>query len=282
MDKYLIKNKRERSTEDKESEDKVETKRIKTSSSEDKLQKDREKTVNKSSDVTTVDRLEESLDESWREYLKDEFTKPYFKDLKKFLKEEYIKHGESNIFPPKEEIFNAFNHCKFDDVKVVILGQDPYQTPGFAHGLAFSVKPGVTIPKSLRNIYKELEKDIDGFKAPKYGTLTKWADQGVLLLNTVLTVRKGEANSHQKKGWEQFTDAVIDLLNKKKKGLVFFLWGKPAQTKGSKIDRKKHYVLESAHPSPLSASKGFFGCRHFSKCNEYLEDHKMPPIDWQV
>jgi len=232
--------------------------------------------------ITSMDELEMALDPSWRKLLKGEFEKPYFKKLKKYLATEITAHGENGIFPPKQDIFNAFNHCTLDKVKVVILGQDPYQTPGFAHGLAFSVKPGVVVPKSLINIYKELESDIKGFKRPNHGTLTKWADQGVLLLNTVLTVRKSIANSHQKQGWEQFTEAAFNLLNKEKKGIVFILWGKPAQAKGKQIDKKKHLVLESAHPSPLSATRGFFGCKHFSKCNAYLKKNGEDEIDWQV
>lgn len=232
--------------------------------------------------IESFDELELALDASWRKLLHSEFQKPYFAKLKTFLKKEVKAHGEQNIFPPKQDIFNAFNHCTLDKVKVVILGQDPYQTAGFAHGLAFSVKPGVTVPKSLINMYKELESDISGFKRPTHGTLTKWADQGVLMLNTVLTVRNGVANSHQKQGWEQFTEAAIKLLNQNKSGVVYILWGKPAQTKAKLIDQKKNLVLESAHPSPLSASRGFFGCKHFSKCNKYLKEKGQAEIDWQV
>lgn len=251
---------------------------------EDEKESDEESSsVNLSSEqITSMDNFEMELDISWRILLNDEFEKLYFKKLKRFLATEIAIHGENDILPPKQEIFNAFNHCTPDKVNVVIMGQDPYQVPGLAHGFAFSVKPGVVVPSLLINIYKELGSDIKGFERPNHGTLTKWADQGVLLLNTVLTVRKNVANSHQQKGWEQFTDATINLLNKEKSGLVFIMWGKFVEAKAKLIDKEKHLVLESTHPSPFSAYKGFFGCKHFSKCNEYLKRNGQDEIDWQV
>lgn len=186
------------------------------------------------------------------------------------------------VFPPQKDIFNAFAYTPFDRLKVVIIGQDPYQTPGFAMGLAFSVNVGVEIPRSLQNIYKELTTDIPGFQAPDHGNLVPWARQGVLLLNSVLTVDSGESNSHQHQGWEEFTDGVIRAINDRCDHVVFMLWGKPAQLKGAKIDPFKHCILKTAHPSPLSASRGFFGCHHFSAANKYLVSHGKKPIDWQL
>lgn len=212
----------------------------------------------------------------WQEILRSEIEKPYFTDLMDFVKKEY---EEKAIYPPKEDVFNAFNHTPFEKVKVVILGQDPYHGPGQAHGLSFSVKPGVKHPPSLRNMLKELKEDL-GCEIPKDGTLTKWADQGVLLLNTVLTVREGEANSHKGKGWETFTDAVIRKLSEREKPIVFVLWGKPAQKKKQLIDTDRHAVIESAHPSPLSAKRGFFGSRPYSAINEKLMEFGEKPIDF--
>lgn len=186
------------------------------------------------------------------------------------------------VFPPQKDIFNAFAYTPFDKLKVVILGQDPYQTPGFAMGLSFSVNVGIEIPRSLQNIYKELSTDIPGFQVPDHGNLIPWARQGVLLLNSVLTVDSGESNSHQHQGWEEFTDGVIRAINDSCENIVFLLWGKPAQQKGAQIDLFKHCVLKSAHPSPLSASRGFFGCHHFSAANKYLIAHHKKPIDWQL
>lgn len=218
------------------------------------------------------------LEPSWKEILATEFDKPYFWKLVDFIKEEK-KEGKI-LYPPGPLIFNAFTLTPFDKVKVVILGQDPYHNPGEAEGLSFSVPKGVRIPPSLLNIYKEMQADI-GTTIPSHGHLGKWAAQGVLLLNAILTVRKGEAASHQRNGWEQFTDAVISALNHHKQHLVFMLWGKYAKNKGAKIDTQKHLVLEAAHPSPL-AGNAFFGCRHFSKTNTYLSQHHNTNIDWQI
>lgn len=201
------------------------------------------------------------------------------KSLKAFLKDEYDQ-GKV-IYPKKSEYFAAFDHTPFDDVKVVILGQDPYHGPGQAHGLCFSVRPGVKPPPSLVNIYKEIKADL-GIENSGHGYLSSWADQGVLLLNSVMTVEKGQAASHRNKGWETFTDQVIDRLNQRDKPMVFILWGSYAQKKGSFIDRKKHLVLEGPHPSPLSAHRGFFGCKHFSKSNEFLISTGQSPIDWEL
>jgi len=216
------------------------------------------------------------IEPSWKERMAEEFGKPYFQKLSAFVREEYQKY---KIYPPGGKIFNAFDSCPFDQVKVVILGQDPYHGPNQANGLAFSVSNGVPIPPSLKNIYKELKADL-GVEPPGHGNLERWAHQGVLLLNATLTVRRGAAGSHQGKGWELFTDAVLRILSERQQGLVFILWGAYAKRKGALIDRSKHYVIESAHPSPLSATSGFFGSRPFSKANAYLESKGKKPIDW--
>lgn len=216
------------------------------------------------------------IEQSWHEVLADEFEKEYFVQLTEFVREEY---GKGQCFPPGRLIFNAFNLCPFDKVKVVIIGQDPYHSPGQAHGLCFSVNDGVRFPPSLQNIFKEIESDI-GKPIPQSGNLTRWAQQGVLMLNATLTVRAHQAGSHQGHGWEQFTDRVIELLSERREHLVFILWGAYAQRKGAVIDREKHLVLASAHPSPLSAYNGFFGNRHFSRTNEYLTAHGIEPIVW--
>ena len=221
--------------------------------------------------------MDVKIEKTWKTKLKEEFEKDYFIKLSEFVKEEYRCN---TIFPPGALIFNAFNLCPFDKVRTVIIGQDPYHGPGQAHGLCFSVRDNVSFPPSLLNIFKEIESDI-GIKRPKSGNLERWAAQGVLLLNATLTVRAHQAGSHQKKGWEQFTDSVISILNKEKKNLVFFLWGAYAQKKGESIDRTRHLVLESVHPSPLSASRGFFGNRHFSRCNNYLKEHGIDPVNWE-
>jgi uracil-DNA glycosylase len=220
--------------------------------------------------------MEVKIETSWKSKLTDEFNKEYFIRLTDFIKNEY-QHG--TIYPPGSLIFNSFNLCPFDNVRAVILGQDPYHGPGQAHGLCFSVRDGIAFPPSLINIFKEIESDLK-IPWPKSGDLTRWAKQGVLLLNATLTVRAHLAGSHQKKGWEEFTDHIVKLLNEEKENLVFFLWGAYAQKKGESIDRSKHLVLESVHPSPLSASRGFFGNRHFSTCNDYLIRHGMQQIDW--
>mgnify|MGYP003576608537 CR=1 FL=1 len=220
-----------------------------------------------------------TLEKSWKAVLEQEFSKPYMNELRAFLKDEQTHY---QVFPPNKLIFNAFEHTPFDQVKVVILGQDPYHNIGQAHGLSFSVQPGVAIPPSLRNMYIELSTDIDGFKAPHHGTLTKWADQGILLLNAVLTVRAHTAASHQKRGWEIFTDTVIKELSRKRENIVFILWGNYAKQKTKLIDSSKHLVITSAHPSPLSAHNGFFGSKPFSKTNQYLIDHNKTPIDWSL
>ncbi|MDB5102930.1 MAG: uracil-DNA glycosylase [Fibrobacteres bacterium] len=227
----------------------------------------------------TESRVDPKMDPSWKDRLSGEFRKPYFTGLKHFLKEE--KRNGAVIYPPGPLIFNAFNKTPFDAVKVVILGQDPYHGPGQAHGLCFSVQPGVKPPPSLVNIFKELRTDV-GFRIPDHGNLEKWAEQGVLLLNACLTVRAGSPGSHHGKGWEEFTSAAVKVLNDEKKDLVFLLWGKPAQVKGAIIDPKRHHVLTAAHPSPFSADRGFFGTRHFSKTNAILEKSGRDPIDWQI
>ncbi|WP_054251762.1 uracil-DNA glycosylase [Neofamilia massiliensis] len=214
----------------------------------------------------------------WLDHIGDEFEKDYYKTLRQFLIEEY---NNELIFPRAEDIFNAFHYTDYDDVKVVILGQDPYHNYKQAHGMAFSVLPGTKTPPSLENIFKELHDDL-GLKVPNNGNLTKWADQGVLLLNTVLTVRAHQANSHRGRGWEIFTDQVIKSLNDKKDPVVFLLWGRPAQEKRKLITNKNHLILTAPHPSPLSAYRGFFGCKHFSKANEFLKAHGLEPIDWQI
>ncbi|MBQ9590540.1 MAG: uracil-DNA glycosylase [Butyrivibrio sp.] len=215
----------------------------------------------------------------WLPALEEEFKKDYYRQLFTFVKDEYSKHV---IYPPSEDIFNALHLTPLKDVKVLILGQDPYHEPHQAHGLSFSVLPGkADTPPSLVNIYKELSDDL-GCYVPNNGYLKKWADQGVLLLNTVLTVRAHEANSHKGKGWEQFTDAIIRAVNEQDRPVVYMLWGKPAQMKKSMLNNPKHLVLEAPHPSPLSAYRGFFGCKHFSKCNDFLEKNGVAPIDWQI
>lgn len=218
------------------------------------------------------------LEDGWKAVLKDEFDSDYFLKLKKFLKEEYQEH---QIFPPKADILFALNETPFHKVKVVLLGQDPYHGNGQAHGLAFSVNDGIALPPSLKNIFKELKSDL-GIPLPKDGKLTKWAKQGVLLLNTALTVRKGEAGSHQNQGWEMFTDSIIQAISKNKSNVVFLLWGKKAQEKEKLIDQPKHAVLKAAHPSPFSAYNGFFGCKHFSKTNDLLLASKQTAIDWTL
>ncbi len=220
--------------------------------------------------------MDVKIDASWKNILKDEFEKDYFIQLVNFIKNEYRGH---TIYPPGSEIFNAFNHCPFDKLKVVILGQDPYHGPNQAHGLCFSVNDGVTFPPSLINIFKEIQNDT-GSPIPKSGKLERWADQGILLLNATLTVQAHQAGSHQRKGWEQFTDAVINSIAIEKDNIVFLLWGAYAQKKAAFVNRDKHLILESVHPSPLSASRGFFGNHHFSKINQYLIDHDKTPINW--
>lgn len=214
----------------------------------------------------------------WLDTLNEEFKKPYYKNLYHFVKEEYSQHV---VYPSAEDLFNALHLTPLSKVKVVILGQDPYHGPNQAHGLCFSVQKGVDIPPSLVNIYKELQDDL-GCTIPNHGCLEKWANQGVLLLNTVLTVCAHQANSHQGKGWEQFTDAIIQAVNQQDRPIVYLLWGKPAQNKISMLTNPKHLILKAPHPSPLSAYRGFFGCRHFSQTNEFLTNHNLDPIDWQI
>ena len=218
------------------------------------------------------------LSGSWANALKGEFSKDYYKKLFQTVGAEYKTH---TIYPPADDIFNAFHFTPLEQEKVVILGQDPYHEPGQAHGLCFSVKPEVDIPPSLVNIYKELEDDL-GCYIPNNGYLEKWARQGVLMLNTVLTVRAGQANSHKGKGWEQFTDDVIRLLDQREEPVVFLLWGNNAKAKRALIQHPQHLVLTAAHPSPLSAYHGFFGCKHFSKANAFLREHGLPEIDWSI
>ncbi|MBL7839682.1 MAG: uracil-DNA glycosylase [Cyclobacteriaceae bacterium] len=213
---------------------------------------------------------------SWKSQLAEEFQKPYFEQLTGFVKSEYQSHV---VYPPGKEIFRAFEECDFSNVKVVILGQDPYHGPGQANGLCFSVHDGVRVPPSLVNIFKEIKADL-GKPIPTSGELERWAEQGVLLLNATLTVRAGSPGSHQNKGWETFTDAVIKKISDEKQHVVFLLWGAYAQKKGEIIDRNKHLVLMSAHPSPFSADRGFFGCKHFSKANAYLKSKGLKEIDW--
>ena len=220
--------------------------------------------------------MEVNIEDSWKRRLQPEFDKPYFYNLTNFVKEEYSKH---TIYPPGKFIFHAFNTCPFDKVKVVIIGQDPYHEPGQYYGLCFSVLDGVPFPPSLLNIFKEIENDL-GKPMPKSGRLERWADQGVLLINAILTVRAHQAGSHRGKGWEEFTDAVIKILNDEKENIVFMLWGSYAQRKGAFIDRNRHCVLTAAHPSPLSADRGFFGCKHFSKANQYFTSKGISEIEW--
>lgn len=219
-------------------------------------------------------------DLNWDSLIKAEQDKPYFQELNRFLSQE--RSSGKKIFPSQECVFEAFNLTAFQDVKVVILGQDPYHGQNQAHGLSFSVQDGVKVPPSLRNIYKELSSDIDAFEIPLHGNLTSWAKQGVLLLNTVLTVEEGLAHSHAKKGWESFTDQVIKAINGELTSVVFILWGAHAQKKREMIDESKHHILASAHPSPLSARRGFFGCQHFSKTNLYLQENGKKTINWKI
>ncbi|WP_291574610.1 uracil-DNA glycosylase [Clostridium sp. UBA4548] len=214
----------------------------------------------------------------WNELISGEFEKEYYLKLREFLIEEY---RTKTIYPDKHDIFNALKFTSYEDVKVVIIGQDPYHGPNQAHGLSFSVQPKVQTPPSLLNMYKELKEDLGCF-IPNNGYLVPWADQGVLLLNAVLTVREGQANSHRNKGWEKFTDKVIQLLNEREEPVIFLLWGNNAKEKGELITNKHHFILTTVHPSPLSASRGFFGCKHFSKTNEILRDLGKEPIDWQI
>ena len=219
-----------------------------------------------------------AINNDWLDALKGEFKKPYYKKLFETVNEEYRTR---QIFPPADDIFNAFHLTPLLNVKAVILGQDPYHNVGQAHGLCFSVKKGVDIPPSLVNIYKELHDDL-GCTIPNHGCLTKWAEQGVLMLNTVLTVRAHQANSHKDIGWEEFTDAAIMALNSQDRPIVFILWGAPAQRKARMLTNPKHLILKAPHPSPLSAYRGFFGCRHFSRANAFLEENGIQPIDWQI
>ena len=218
------------------------------------------------------------IDNEWLPFLKEEFSKPYYRELYKFVSDAYSKDV---VFPPSEDIFNALKYTSIGDVKVVLLGQDPYHEYGQAHGMSFSVKPGVKIPPSLLNMYKELQDELGCF-IPNNGYLEKWANQGVLLLNTVLTVKEGCANSHKGKGWENFTDAVIKAVNKQDRAVVYFLWGSNARAKKALITNPKHLILETVHPSPLSAYNGFFGCGHFKKANDFLIANGSEPIDWQI
>lgn len=224
--------------------------------------------------------MDVKMEATWKEVLKDEFSKPYFQQIVTFLKTE--RAAGKTIYPPGPLIFNAFNQTPFPKTKVVILGQDPYHGTGQAHGLSFSVQNGVTPPPSLKNIFKEIQSDIGIAMPQEYGNLTKWAEQGVLLLNAALTVRANEPFSHAKIGWAEFTDAVIQKVSDEKEGVVFLLWGKFAQDKQQLIDETKHTVLKAAHPSPFSADKGFFGCKHFSKTNDILVKQGSQPIDWKL
>lgn len=220
--------------------------------------------------------MEVRIESGWKEVLAPTFQQEYFQDLVAFVKDEYSR---GLVFPPGKEIFNAFDFCPLDQVKVVILGQDPYHGPGQAHGLSFSVKEGQSFPPSLLNIFKEIKADL-GKDMPPHGDLSRWAQQGVFLLNATLTVRAHQAGSHQKRGWEEFTDSVIQAISDKKEHVVFLLWGAYAQKKSSLIDSSKHMILKAPHPSPLSAHRGFLGCRHFSKANTYLESQGLEPINW--
>lgn len=219
-----------------------------------------------------------NIGNEWDDLLKDEFTKEYYLQLREFLKKEYFS---CNVYPDMYDIFNALRYTSYSDVKAVIIGQDPYHGRGQAHGLCFSVQKGVAVPPSLQNIYKEIYDDL-GIPPVNHGYLKKWADNGVLLMNAVLTVREGQANSHKGKGWENFTDRVIELLNQREKPIVFLLWGGNAKQKMRLITNPNHLILQAAHPSPLSAFNGFFGCRHFSKANEFLSSKGIEPIDWRV
>ncbi len=214
----------------------------------------------------------------WDEILKDEFQSDYYAQIRETLKQEYASH---EIYPPMQDIFNALRYTSYSDVKAVLLGQDPYHGPGQAHGLCFSVRPGVAPPPSLQNIFKELQSDM-GLPAPHSGCLIPWAKEGVLMLNTTLTVRRGQANSHSKIGWTKFTDAIIQKLNDHEQPIVFLLWGSNARSKKALITNPNHLILETVHPSPLSAHQGFFGSRHFSQCNEFLMAHGIAPIDWTL
>jgi uracil-DNA glycosylase len=225
-----------------------------------------------------MQKIDPVIEDGWKGVLMDQFQSPYFGSLKEFLLEEKKKY---TIYPPGRLIFNAFQRTPFDKVKVVILGQDPYHGPGQAHGLCFSVPQGIPKPPSLVNIFKEIQADL-GIQVPDHGNLEKWANQGVLLVNATLTVRKGQAGSHQKRGWETFTNSVIELVSKEKSGVVFLLWGRFAQAKESLIDGNRHLILKAAHPSPLSAHNGFFGCRHFSLTNDYLVQQGKSGIDWSL
>ena len=218
--------------------------------------------------------------QTWSDVLGQEKLQPYFQETLNFVRNE--RESGKIIYPPAADVFNAFKYTEFSDVNVVILGQDPYHGPNQAHGLCFSVLPGVATPPSLVNIYKELKRDIPGFESPAHGYLLSWAQQGVLLLNTVLTVEAGKAHSHAKTGWEQFTDRVIAALNEHREGIVFLLWGSHAQKKGQYIDRNKHHVLMAPHPSPLSAHRGFLGCGHFSRTNQLLQEAGKQPVNWQI
>ena len=220
--------------------------------------------------------MQVKIEKSWQEVLQVEFDKPYFENLVGFVKQEYASR---TIFPPAGQIFNAFNTCPFNNVKVVILGQDPYHGPGQAHGLCFSVNDGIQFPPSLQNIFKEITSDL-GIPVPKTGNLTRWAEQGVLLLNATLTVRASQAGSHQGKGWEEFTDSVIKIISEKAENVVFILWGSYAIKKKSLINASKHCILTAPHPSPLSSYRGFFGCKHFSQTNTYLTSKGKTPIEW--
>lgn len=222
--------------------------------------------------------MKQLLNDSWWNQLKEEFAAPYYLELRELLKKEY---SNQTIYPNKNDIFNALHYTTYEDVKVVILGQDPYHGPNQAHGLSFSVQKGVRQPPSLKNIFLELTEDI-GCELPNHGSLESWAKQGVLLLNTVLTVRRGKANSHKGLGWESLTDRVIDVLNIRKKPVVFILWGRHAQMKKERIDMSKHFLIESPHPSPFSAHKGFFGSKPFSRANHYLEKINEAPVDWCI
>ncbi len=219
-----------------------------------------------------------SSSQTWQDIIRQQQSQPYFEQINDFVEQQ--RRDGKVVYPPENQVFSAFDITPFEDVRVVILGQDPYHGAQQAHGLAFSVLPGVKIPPSLRNMYKELADDIEGFEAPTHGYLESWAQQGVLMLNTVLTVEEGKAHSHAKCGWETFTDHIIAQLNERAEPIVFLLWGAHAQKKGQAIDENKHFVLSAPHPSPLSARRGFFGCKHFSQTNELLKSQNLPAIDW--